>query len=538
MHFSRSLVPLTACPPPFKRANYKSASDHPSVVDEFVAMLVARGRAVRCSSRPHLVAPLGVAFRATDLRREKGRVVYDATASGLNAACPAWPFAYDSVPRALRRTARHCYLATVDLKKWFTQLGMHPAFHRLCGFRWRGVYYTYTSVPFGLSLAPAFASAVSAAISRMARALGINVVSTYIDDFLIAAPSRASAQWALDRFLSLLRRLGVEYGPEKVAGPSQRLPFLGITIDTARAELTLSPARASALRAALSAAAASAHHARWLESLAGKLAWYSVVAPGLRPELSAVYACISAAHSPAGARLSASAAARAIAAIDAAGANPEPVWCWLPPRGNVLLRTDASGEIGYGGHVGLRAFARPWQPSWAACRSMTARELWPVAEALRLWPALFRNRVALAATDNSAMVFALCRFSSGCPRSLRIIRLIVARCAALRCSIIPCHLPRAANEVADALSRFRFSWTGFLPAPPASASNAVAVRRAVHALAQLRDRPPIHRVLHRGGSAALAPVGRRRGGVRHPPQRICNRGVGFHRAGSPPDVHV
>ena len=50
--------------------------------------------------------------------------MYDATASGLNAACPAWPFAYDSVPRALRHTGRHSYLATVDLKKWFTRLGI------------------------------------------------------------------------------------------------------------------------------------------------------------------------------------------------------------------------------------------------------------------------------------------------------------------------------------------------------------------------------------------------------------------------------
>ena len=341
----------------------------------------------------------------------------------------------------------------------------------------------------------------------MARARGIPVVCTYIDDFLLQGASAAACASALSRFLALLRQLGIAYGPEKISGPGQVVTFLGFRVDTLRAEISMDPSKATKLRVAVSAAAATPKSLAWLESLAGRLAWFSSVAANIRPELSAVYSCISAARQHGHASLEHAAATRLHAAITLASQSPEPIWCWRAPRPSVLLRTDASGDVGYGGHVGLRAFARAWRPSWASCRSMTARELWPAAEALRLWPFLFRHRVAVIAMDNSSAVFALCRFSSQCPRARRIIRLIISRCRALHCSIVPCHLPRLHNTVADALSRFPFSWSGSIPHSHADSRGTMAVSHAVDALTQLRHGAAVRRVLPRPRSSTVAPIG-------------------------------
>jgi len=148
-----------------------------------------------------------------------------------------------------------------------------------------------------------------------------------------------------------------------------------------------------------------------------------------------------------------------------------PITAWLPPQSAVLLRTDASGTIGYGGHVGCRAFARPWHRNWQGCRSMTARELWPVAEALRLFPSAFRNRAVVVAMDNSSAVYASCKGQSACPASHRVLGRLLQAAAACNASLFPVHLPRAYNSVADALSRFTRAWTGSLDSsgcPPQS----------------------------------------------------------------------
>ena len=81
----------------------------------------------------------------------------------------------------------------------------------------------YTCLPFSLSTAPAFASLVSAEIAAIARHRGIPVVAAYIDDFFIAAKSEDETRTALSAFTALLTELGVQFGADKVEGPSQRL---------------------------------------------------------------------------------------------------------------------------------------------------------------------------------------------------------------------------------------------------------------------------------------------------------------------------
>ncbi len=62
----------------------------------------------------------------------------------------------------------------------------------------------------------------------------------YLDDFLlVSSPVVAEAQANLALALSVCTELGAPVAPEKVAGPSERITFLGIEIDSDRQELRL-----------------------------------------------------------------------------------------------------------------------------------------------------------------------------------------------------------------------------------------------------------------------------------------------------------
>ena len=61
--------------------------------------------------------------------------------------------------------------------------------------------------------------------------LGVKVIIGYVDDFLIITNSIAKAYAAQDVLLGVLTALGFEIAPKKCKGPTQKIVFLGLTID-------------------------------------------------------------------------------------------------------------------------------------------------------------------------------------------------------------------------------------------------------------------------------------------------------------------
>lgn len=66
---------------------------------------------------------------------------------------------------------------------------------------------------------------------------GFNTVLAYLDDFLIIGNTRRKCELAYNEILNILSELGFIINWEKVIGPTQRLTFLGIEIDTVLKQL-------------------------------------------------------------------------------------------------------------------------------------------------------------------------------------------------------------------------------------------------------------------------------------------------------------
>lgn len=100
---------------------------------------------------------------------------------------------------------------------------------------------------FSLACAPSIFSRISFSIARMVRKRGFNLV-VYLDDFLIIAPTFKDCKRGQRVSIELLVSLGFDVKWEKILGPSSRIPFLGLVIDSAKEKIELPIDKLEALK--------------------------------------------------------------------------------------------------------------------------------------------------------------------------------------------------------------------------------------------------------------------------------------------------
>ena len=134
----------------------------------------------------------------------------------------------------------HCCLAKVDIQSAYRIIPVHPDDRLLQGIVWQGNLCVDAALPFGLRSAPRIFTAMADALEWRGKFEGITHIIHYLDDFLILAPPGGSrCKQELEGLLALFGRLQVPVAAEKVEGPSTRLTFLRIKMDTSRMCLRL-----------------------------------------------------------------------------------------------------------------------------------------------------------------------------------------------------------------------------------------------------------------------------------------------------------
>ena len=95
-----------------------------------------------------------------------------------------------------------------------------------------GGVYIDTVLPFGLRSAPKIYTAVADALQWILMRVSIEVIH-YLDDFLLfCPPGSLCCERALSASMELCAKLGVPLAAHKTEGPSTRITFLGIELDT------------------------------------------------------------------------------------------------------------------------------------------------------------------------------------------------------------------------------------------------------------------------------------------------------------------
>ena len=190
---------------------------------------------------------------------------------------------FDRACEMIRDLGAGCFLMKLDVEAAYKQVPVRPEDWPLLGFKWRGKWYYERVLPFGLKSSCRLWELYATALHRMfERQLGIKCVVHYVDDFLFVVKELGTAEAKLSAALAHCARLGLPMAADKTLGPSTRLIFLGIEIDTVAMTAQLAEDRLERLHSLLTDWIGRTHATLTeLASLEGVLSWCTkVVRPG------------------------------------------------------------------------------------------------------------------------------------------------------------------------------------------------------------------------------------------------------------------
>ena len=238
--------PLRSAP-----ANMVSARQHSTVVSEYLRKEQALGRMLGPFTDITALPPLhfnrfGVIPKGrntgkwrliTDLSFPKGASVNDGIDPSL---CSLTYSSVEEVADQVARLGPGALLAKIDIESAYRIIPVHPQDRHLQAVQWEGKVYIDPMLPFGLRSAPKIFNAVADALTWHLQQSGVQFIRHYLDDFIIVGPPDAPQ---CQEWLAILehecRKLGVPIAAHKRDGPTTRLVYLGIEIDTVMSQLRL-----------------------------------------------------------------------------------------------------------------------------------------------------------------------------------------------------------------------------------------------------------------------------------------------------------
>ena len=124
------------------------------------------------------------------------------------------------------------WAATIDLKDAYFHVPIGKRSRKFLRFGWRGRWYEFPVLPFGLSPAPLVFTRLTKPLKALLQQRGIRSIF-YLDDVLIVAKSKQECEDFVQQTLTLLQEVGFLINfPKSSLSPSQTFKFLGLWWDT------------------------------------------------------------------------------------------------------------------------------------------------------------------------------------------------------------------------------------------------------------------------------------------------------------------
>ena len=163
------------------------------------------------------------------------------------------------------------FMVSIDLKDAYLMFSMFPEFFCFLCFDWEGDRYCYTSMPFGLSVAPRIFTKVMKAVLVFLRGRGVRV-SAWFDDLIIVAESISLLLEHLKFCCLILRSLGFLINEEKSQLiPTQKLLHLGFIWDSASYSLSVPVEKVENLKLLCNKALSGSVSLRFLQRILGTI---------------------------------------------------------------------------------------------------------------------------------------------------------------------------------------------------------------------------------------------------------------------------
>jgi len=352
-------------------------------------------------------------------------------------------------------------MAKIDLQNAFRLIPVRPEDWNLLGIHWKNQFYIDTCLPFGLRSAPFLFNQLADAIHwSLQHNHGVRHVLHYLDDFFTAgSPDSTECSDNLQAMLSLCEHINAPVKTSKIEGPSTRLTFLGIVIDTGNMTAGISQERKQDLLSSLkSLRKRNKCTKHQLLSLVGKLSFACKVVPAGRiflRRLIDLSCTVTRMHHHL--RLCTDACLDLdwwlafLLTWNGTSYIFETNWSASP---SMSLFTDASGTLGWGAYWSGHWIQAHWSPDQVP-RDIVWKELFVIASALNTWGHQWPQKKVMVHCDNSAVVDIWKKGTTNCPEAMALVRMLYFCTAQHNIHVLVTHVAGTDNSIADALSRFQ-----------------------------------------------------------------------------------
>ena len=378
----------------------------------------------------------------------------------------------DNTIAGILQLGKGCFLAKTDIESAFRLIPLKPSDYELFGMVWNNHYYYDKVLPFGLRSAPFIFNLLSDAVEWILRnKCSISFVCHILDDFLIIEPPSSSSPYsqACQRSLSSMqltfRNLGIPMAPHKTQGPCTTLEFMGIILDTSKMEARLPSDKVERIRTSLACfQGKKSCTLKELQSLIGTLNFACKVVPPGRPFLQRMIELTRNVSQPHHHIKLSSGFFKDLTMWQIFISNWNGANFFLPTlwvdSDSLLLHTDASGSLGFGGIFGSKWFQGSWQTNQQLGQpgiSIAWQELFALVVACHLWGEAFSNQRIIFYCDNESVVNIVNSKRSRIPRVMDLVRHLTLLTLKYNFYLKVRHIEGKRNEIADSISRFQMA---------------------------------------------------------------------------------
>lgn len=173
------------------------------------------------------------------VKENRKKLVLDARTSGLNDSILAPKFALPNIESIVNMETNEAYMIKTDLVNGFLQLPVNKQEQRYLGFQHpiNDRFAVLQRLSFGLASAPFLFQTFTQMLEAATYEIPQVKTRVYMDDWFLSDPDIGRLQTLFDSFCNLLECLGVKLQHSKTEGPTKRMVYLGIGIDTEELKL-------------------------------------------------------------------------------------------------------------------------------------------------------------------------------------------------------------------------------------------------------------------------------------------------------------
>ena len=236
-------LPFVTPPSPYFAVNHSSTRKHTAFVDEAIENLVVSGSVIATvQSSATVCSPLGV------MEGKKLRLILDLRE--LNKHLLKCTFKYEDIRTVANMFDTGNFFFMFDLKSAYHHVDTDLDYYRFLGFSWKGTFYTFVSLPFGLSTAPYIFSKICKVLMNWWRRQGHRVLM-YLDDGTGCANRADECLKLSDAVRHDLMAAGFLLSDKSRFPPQQKGEFLGYVVDLGDSTMYVTESRIAKLFALL-----------------------------------------------------------------------------------------------------------------------------------------------------------------------------------------------------------------------------------------------------------------------------------------------